>query len=174
MVGCYGPLTPEELSDLLATGQYALVGGPYSSEEECQLNCGQSGSGSGSGGSGSGIDEGCPCDPLPTSLLLTLSARPSCDAWDGLTAVLNYNPISGDWVGTVINPINGSTMTFIFSCTSGGIYLMTCISSAGIGAVDFALDVINCDPLELSASAELAGGSAFACAGTIVFTVTNI
>jgi hypothetical protein len=100
MVGCYGPLTASQLADLLATGNYTLIGGPYPDEATCSASCGVP-SGSGSGGSGSGVIEGCPCDPLPMTLMLTFFG----------SEILNYVPLTGDWVGTF--PLGG---TAIFSC----------------------------------------------------------
>lgn len=151
MQGCYGPLTESQLQDLLATGQYVLIGGPYDTEAECSAACSQSGSGSGSGGSGSGIDEGCACDPLPLTLYLTMVGEGTCAPINGLQAALNYNALTGDWVGTCINPIDGATLTFIFGCIpSRPLYTIIVQSSAGGGQPIAGLNVESCDPLQLT------------------------
>jgi hypothetical protein len=153
MVGCYGPLTEAQLLDLLSTGQYAFVGGPYATLEECETACGQSG-GSGSGGSGSGITEGCPCDPLPLTLVLRTTTDPvHCAPWNDGEWALNYNPLTGDWISAPFRDPLGGTSTFTWTMICGGssnpTYLVSLLSESG--SIQAELTIISCDPLSLGA-----------------------
>lgn len=152
MRGCYGPLTPAQLADLLASGNFTYVGGPYPDEATCQSNCsqpsGSGGSGSGGSGSGSGIDEGCPCDPLPLTLTATWTGFGACSAWTGMTALLNYNALSGNWVGSVVSPVDGVLYTFGLICFSSTTYTLEIFGPHGIKSADLIIN--SCSPLLLS------------------------